>query len=85
MEAGVWYRVTKGSADGTFIEGDTVKLLKDGSILCKEAGGWIDVEDVAAASQGMEVKLLISKEEQSKMLEAQIKMLEAQIQKLKSS
>lgn len=57
LEIGWWYRVTKGSKDGTFKKGDHVMLEKDGSIACLEAKGWIDSEDVVSATVGMECRL----------------------------
>lgn len=45
--------VTKGSDDGTFEVGDHIIFNKDGSISCVEAKGWIEKEDVPAASAGM--------------------------------
>jgi hypothetical protein len=53
----IQYIVTKASDDGTFEVGDRIKLLSDGAILCIEAKGWIDAEDVPAATEGMECEL----------------------------
>lgn len=54
MQTGVAYIVTRKSADGEFRKGDHIRLMADGSIICKEAEGWIDAEDVAQATRGME-------------------------------
>ena len=54
MKVGTWYIVTKASDCGTFLEGDHIKLIENGSLLCKEASGWIDGEDVSDATKGME-------------------------------
>lgn len=55
MRAGVRYVVTVASADGFFEVGDRIQLLPDGCIENQEAGGWMDAEDVPAATRGMEV------------------------------
>jgi hypothetical protein len=55
LKAGVWYVVTKDSDDGTFLAGEHIKLLTDGCLLCREAAGWIDAEDVPSATRGMQV------------------------------
>ena len=57
METGKRYVVTKASDDGTFEVGDHIILHADGSIGCREAGGWIAGEDAAEATKGMEVEL----------------------------
>jgi hypothetical protein len=54
MRVGTWYVVTKASECETFLVGDHIKLTENGSILCKEASGWIDAEDVSDATKGME-------------------------------
>ena len=46
--------VTKASDDGTFEVGDHLQFYEDGTIGCIEGGGWIDVEDVPEAIEGME-------------------------------
>jgi hypothetical protein len=58
IEMKVWrrYIVTKGSTDGTFEVGDHISLNPDGSINCIEAQGWIEADDVASATEGMEVE-----------------------------
>lgn len=48
------YVVTKASDDGTFQIGDHIMLDENGDVYCREAGGWIDAEDVPDATQGME-------------------------------
>lgn len=46
--------VTKASKNGEFQVGDHIILHPDGSILCREAEGWMPAEDVKAATEGME-------------------------------
>ena len=58
MIQGVLYVVTKESDDGTFEVGDLIQLLKDGGILCRQARGWIDAEDVPEAIKGMEYEVM---------------------------
>jgi hypothetical protein len=48
--------VTKASDDSTFVVGDHISFEEDGTILCTEAGGWIEAENVAEATKGMEWK-----------------------------
>jgi molybdopterin synthase catalytic subunit len=48
------FLVTKGSDDGTFIEGDHIIFYDDGCIGCFEAGGWVVVDDVPEATKGLE-------------------------------
>lgn len=48
------YVVTKASDDGTFQIGDHIMQYENGDVHCREAGGWIDAEDVPDATQGME-------------------------------
>lgn len=55
MKIHLRYVVTK--SNHTFKKGDHIRKLKDGSILCQEAGGWIDPEDVESAVKGMEYTL----------------------------
>ena len=57
METNTRYIVTKGSDDGTFEEGDHIMLHKDGSIICKEAQGWIDKDDVEEAMKGVDYQV----------------------------
>lgn len=57
MEIGKRYVVTKPSKDKTFCVGDHIKLNADGSINCLEAEGWIDADDVAGGTVGMQVEL----------------------------
>jgi hypothetical protein len=58
MTQGVRYVVTKKSKDGTFRKGDIIVQLHDGSILCQQARGWIDAENVPEATKGMEYEPL---------------------------
>jgi hypothetical protein len=53
MVLGLRYIVTRGSADGEFCIGDRIKLQADGSIVNIDAHGWMDAEDVPAATLGM--------------------------------
>jgi len=57
MITGVVYLVTKESDDGTFLVGDHISLNDDGSINCREAGGWVEAEDAVTAVIGMEVQV----------------------------
>lgn len=54
MTPNIHYIVTKASDDHTFLVGDRIKLLETGEILCIEAHGWLDKQDVAEAIVGME-------------------------------
>ena len=58
MTQGVRYVVTKKSKDGTFRRGDIIQRLDDGAILCRQARGWIDAENVPEATKGMEYEML---------------------------
>lgn len=49
--------VTKASKGKTFLAGDHIRLLENGDVICQEAHGWIDKEDVPAATKGMEFDL----------------------------
>lgn len=51
------YIVTKCSDDGTFQVGDHIRYMEDSSVMCAEALGWIDPENVANATKGMEVEV----------------------------
>jgi hypothetical protein len=56
LQAGVRYIVTRDSKNQEFQCGDHIWLdEKDGSIICREAMGWMPAEDVEAATEGMEV------------------------------
>jgi hypothetical protein len=57
MIQGPRYRVTKRSKRGEFRVGDLVQLLNDGGIASPAVGGWIDVEDVPAATKGWAIEL----------------------------
>lgn len=57
MNVGTRYIVTKASADGEFQPGDHIALNADGSINNREACGWMESCDVAAATRGMEVEI----------------------------
>jgi len=51
------YTVTKASDNGTFEIGDSICLHDDGTLTCHQAMGWIDAQDVPAATDGMECEL----------------------------
>ena len=57
MTVGVRYIVTKASANKEFQIGDRVTLMADGSIMNSQAVGWMEVEDVAAATRGWAVEI----------------------------
>lgn len=57
MKEGVWYVVTKGSDDETLLEGDHIKLLPTGELLCKEAKGRIEKKDVPESMKGLEYEI----------------------------
>jgi hypothetical protein len=57
MKAGVRYIVTHASKDRELQVGDHVWLDDDGSIVCREAAGWMSPEDVPAATRRMTVEL----------------------------
>jgi len=48
--------VTKGSDDGTFLLGDHLTFMSDGTVLCKEAGGWLTAKDVQEGMFGLALK-----------------------------
>lgn len=51
------YIVTKPSKNKEFQAGDHIRFMGDGSIICREAQGWIDKEDVPEATKGMEYEV----------------------------
>lgn len=57
MQVGLRYIVVTPSDDGTFATGDHIVRLADGDISCREAAGWIEVDDVPEATRGMTVVL----------------------------
>lgn len=57
MKVGLRYVVTKASDDGTFNVGDHIWPEQDGSISCREAGGWVDEADVPEAIKGVETTI----------------------------
>ena len=57
MAVGVRYIVTKASNDKEFQVGDRVQLLADGSITNHQAAGWMEAEDVPAATRGWAVEI----------------------------
>jgi hypothetical protein len=54
MLVGVYYIVTKQSIRGEFQVGDRIRLFEDGTIGNTQAGGWMEEEDIPAATEGME-------------------------------
>ena len=48
------YLVTKESDDGSFQVGDQITLTIDGSVSNTQAEGWLEAEDLADATAGME-------------------------------
>ena len=48
-----FYKVIKGSDDGTFLPGDTIIKCENGEIECSQAGGWIPSDEVEEATKGM--------------------------------
>jgi hypothetical protein len=57
MEKNKWYLVTKDSNDTTLIAGDHIYLDDDGTLICREAGGWIEKEHVAESLDGAEIEV----------------------------
>lgn len=55
MVPGTLYVVSSPSKDGTFVVGDHITLLSDGAIMCQEAHGWIESEEIPEAAEGMTV------------------------------
>lgn len=55
MVVGTRYVVTKASKNGEFQVGDHIELCEDGDVLNREAHGWMPAEDLAEATQGMEL------------------------------
>lgn len=53
MVLGWKYIVVKKSKRGEFRNGDIIKKEKDGSVSNYDAKGWIDVEDLGKAADGM--------------------------------
>ena len=52
LKKGVRYIVTRGSDDGTLLDGDRIQMDIDGALLCAEANGFIPHEDVEEALKG---------------------------------
>lgn len=57
MEKNKWYLVTKDSNDTTLQVGDHIYLDNDGTLICREAGGWIKKEHVAESLDGAEIEV----------------------------
>lgn len=53
MKVGKPHIVTKESDDGSFQVGDQITLLEDGSMINRQAEGWLEAEDLADATAGM--------------------------------
>lgn len=56
MRFGVRYVVTRDSKHREFQIGDRVWMESDGSIMCHEAHGWMQPEDVIEATEGWAIK-----------------------------
>lgn len=61
IEFGKRYVVTKASDDRTFQVGDHVHVEEDGSVVCREALGWIIPSEAQEAIKGMEVQEITSR------------------------
>lgn len=49
LERGLFYKITKGSTDGTFLPDDVIRVLYDGDILlCNRVGGWLDLKEMVS-------------------------------------
>lgn len=57
MKVGTPYIVTRESDDGTLVVGDQITLLPDGSLGNLQAAGWLEPEDLALATPGMECEV----------------------------
>ncbi len=57
MKVGTPYLVTKESDDSSFQVGDQITLTIDGSISNTQAEGWLEAEDLADATAGMECEV----------------------------
>lgn len=80
------YIVTRASKNKEFIVGDHITVLPGGSIICREAGGFIVKEDVAEATEGWEIE--IDKEwaaEEKRRIEQWLKDIENAEQKQKTT
>lgn len=52
LKPNIPYIITKGN--DTFEIGDHFRLESDGTIICRESGGWLKVEDVPEGIAGIE-------------------------------
>lgn len=66
MKPNIPYIVTKASDDGTFEVGDSIGMTSDGSVINRNAEGWIDACDVREATEGMKVKIDVLRLEKKK-------------------
>ena len=57
MVVGVRYIVTKASKEKEFQVGDRVQLLEDGRITNQQAAGWMEAEDLPAATRGWKFEI----------------------------
>lgn len=58
LRRGLWCIVTKPGTDGTLEVGDHLLLNhRDGTLLCREAHGWLEASTVEAALAGVEVEV----------------------------
>ena len=79
LQPGVRYVVTRDSNNREFQCGDHIWLADDGSIICREAMGWMPEEDVADATEGMEVAI------DATWMEKERKRLERELSRLQSN
>ena len=54
MKPGIKYIVTKGCDEETLVLNDHIELQQNGDLMCREAGGWINSENVDSALEGLE-------------------------------
>ena len=70
LKTGLRYIVTRGSDDGTLLDGDRIQMDIDGALLCAEAKGFIPPEEAAEALQGAVLEIdkeWLEKEKQKAM------------------
>ena len=72
------YKVIKNSDDGTLRKGDTIYFEENGDLMCIEAGGWINADDVKKVLKGAEYKPDIN------LIKNKIKSLKQSIKKLEN-
>ena len=70
LKKGLRYIVTRGSDDGTLLDGDRIQMDIDGALLCAEANGFIPPEEAEEALQGAVLEIdkeWLEKEKQKAM------------------